>query len=210
MPFTFQQYQTEGASYVNSPEDPEILGVAGSGVNSCVNRLNGFNWSWTIASSGITFVAGQTDYTIPSGVRAVRALRIPSDSRIGFLPREVFNAELPDYQAAGDPKKYTHINNFTAQKIRLSNAPSAAWVTSHPTGTLEYFARIDNISTSGQTLNLAPEVEEMIMDYVRMFVSARYDKDANQTRYRNAKIDYEAGFQRIYSNEMNDQVQDQE
>jgi hypothetical protein len=209
MAYTFLDYQTEGASYVLAPSDPEALAIAGSGLNSAVNKLNGFNWSCMIASSGITFVAGQTDYTIPSGVRSPRALRIPSDSRIGFVPREVFNAELPEYQATGDPKKYTYINTFGAQKIRLSNAPSQAWVTAHPTATFEYYARIPNLSGNSETLSVPPEFEEVCMNYVRQFCAMRNDGD-NLIRYKEAKQEFDEGFARIYSNEMNDQMTDME
>ena len=143
-------------------------------------------------------------------MKTVRALRIPSDSRIGFKNRETFNTEHPDYQASGDPHFYTFINTYPTQKIRLSNAPSTNWITSHTSGTLEYYGRIPNLTSNSQQLNLMPEVEEMLMDYVRMWVAARYDKDDKSVRYRAAKTDYDLGFQRIYSNEMNDQVQDQE
>ena len=209
MAYSYLDYQTEGATYVLAPSDPEALAIAGSGLNAAVNKLNGFNWSCMIQSSGITFVAGQTDYTIPSGVRAPRALRIEGDSRIGFLDRETFNTELPEYQATGDPKRYTYINTFGAQKIRLSNAPSAAWVTSHATATFEYYARIPNLSGNTETLSVPPEFEEVIMDFVRLFSAQRNDGD-NLVRYKAARSDYQEGLQRLYTNEMNDQTTDQE
>jgi hypothetical protein len=210
MSYTFTEYQNEGAAYVDSPDDNEVLAVAGSGLNSCVNRFNGFNWSWTIETSGITLVAGQSDYTIPSGVKSCRALRTSTGDRIGFLPREVFNTDHPDYTESGDPREYTHINNYTSPKVRLSSAPNAAYIASVPTMTLEYYARIPNLTTSGAKLNLAPEVEETIMDFVRQFMAMRYDKDTTRTRYKAAQQAYQEGFQRLYAGEMDNQVQDQE
>lgn len=186
MPKTFLELQKDVARYVGSPDDAEAWGVAGSGINDAINMFNGRNWSWQHSTSGFAFQQGVNEYPVPTDFRTPRQLNYLNTAgdvagTIGYREPKVFDrVNAPGGgtgSSAGEPYEYTIRDPYPSGVILLDSKPNAGFVETHPSGQLCYFARIPNLTTSGQRLVVPPEVESTILWYAKSYTAASYNRD---------------------------------
>jgi hypothetical protein len=195
------------ADYVDSPDDPEVLGYAISGIQEAVDFLNMRLWSWQLRTSGFVYVVGTKDYTFPIGIRAPRHLNNKNGSTtssVGYLDPKSFFLETRG-DDTGEATSYTLMpaDNSTSF-VRLSHAPTTASVVTYPSGELTYYERITYPANTASGIDVPPEVERVIMDFARVYVAERWD----QKKVELPNKRFEVGFRQLRINESLDQSSD--
>ena len=140
-------------------------GTALAGLNSGISMINSKTWKKIYGSTDITFVAGTSEYAVPSNFKdPIRLILLDSSSnRVGRVDH-MTNADMYDeFQVettAGEPTFYTV--NYSTRKVDLDSDPTSAWVTNYPTGRLFYHKRIAKLTPGGST-GLPPEFDEFLV-----------------------------------------------
>jgi len=166
------------AGLVNSPDDPEALGYAVSGLQEAVDFLNLRLWNWQLRTSGFALVAGRTDYAFPVGVRGTRQFSMLNGSNripVGYLDPKSFFLEWSS-TCAGNASAYTLMPAAGSTSfVRLSHAPTADSLVTYPSGELVYYERITYPTNTASGIDVPPEVERVIMEFARAYISERFD-----------------------------------
>jgi len=169
---------TNCAGLVNSPDDPEALGYAISGIQEAVDMFNLRLWNFQMRTSGFALVIGQTDYNFPSTVRGTRNMSLKNGSTgqpVGYLDPKSFFLEVPS-ALAGDATNYTLMSASNSSSfVRLSHAPTAASIANLPSGELVYYERITCPTNTASGIDVPPEVERVIMEFARAYTAERFD-----------------------------------
>jgi len=198
---------TNCAGLVNSPDDPEALGYAISGIQEAVDMLNLRLWSWQLRTSGFALVAGQTDYNFPIAVRGTRHMALLNGSNrqpVGYLDPKSFMLEVPS-SLAGDATQYTLMSASNSSSfVRLSHAPSAGSIVNFPSGELTYYERITYPTNTASGIDVPPEVERVIMEFARAYVAERFDPPKAEVPQKR----FEQGFRQLRINQSLDESSD--
>lgn len=186
---TFIQLQREVANYVGAPEDPEALGVAGSGINAGIDQLNGYDWDFQTATSGFSFVANQRDYNAPTDAVAFTEVSlVGSDGairgRLNYEMPQVFErrrnpafGDVPN----GSPSYFTIYGERSTQPtMRLSARPDAGFVVDNPTGEFRYYQEVPQLSGVNEAMSVPRQMEQAITWFAKSYVAAVYDPDKVQ------------------------------
>jgi hypothetical protein len=191
---------TNCAGLVNSPDDPEALGYAISGIQEAVDMLNLRLWSWQIRTSGFPLVVGQTDYYFPSSVRGTRNMSLKNGSQrqpVGYLDPKSFMLETPS-ALAGDATQYTLMSASNSSSfVRLSHAPTSDSMTTFPSGELTYYERITYPTNTASGIEVPPEVERVIMEFARAYTAERFDPPKAELPQKR----FEQGYRQLRVNE---------
>jgi hypothetical protein len=195
------------AGLVNSPDDPEALGYAISGIQEAVDFLNLRLWNWQIRTSGFAYVVGQKDYNFPIGVRATRHFNNKNGSltkSVGYLDPKSFNIEIAG-DLTGEATSYTLFPAAnTTSFVRLSHAPTADSVVVYPSGELTYYARITYPTNTASGIDVPPEVERVIMEFARAYTAERFDPDKAEAPQKR----FDIGFRQLRINQSLDETGD--
>jgi hypothetical protein len=189
----------DAARYVDSPDDPEALGIAVSGIREGCDQFNMKNWNFMLRTSGFALQANISTYNFPSGIRTPRHMAMKNGGQtvpLGYLDPKSFFLEWPG-TGAGEPSIYTVVpDGAGGSNVRFNSAPATDNLAVWPSGELTYFARVPYPATSGSTLGVPPEAEMVILEYARMYMAERYapekmagPKERFQAGYRQLQID---------------------
>ena len=200
---TFLQLQQECANYVGGDStDTELLGVCGSGINAGIDQFNVYDWNAQTTTSGITLVAEQRDYTLPSDIQTVKEITLLNSSsehigRIRYRLPDVFerihNPRLSTV-VAGEPTEYTvYGEGSAAPTLRMSTKPSSNYVSTNPTAELRYNQEIPQLS-GVDTMSVNRRIEQSVLWFAKSYVAAIYDPEKMQFA--------EARFQDLFDKEL--------
>src|SRR5262245_61795378 len=135
------QLAEEIGTHFGAPDDTDVLAIARNAVNDAIRMLNTRNWRWGLAFVEIATVAGQSEYDLSTDWRAPRSLELLDGSgnvngRIAWQDPKSFS-DLTGDGTTGDPCLYT-VFNADDGVLTLDAAPSAVFVSQHPTLRVRY------------------------------------------------------------------------
>lgn len=175
----FNQMQSQVASYVQLPDDPEALGDAGLAINNGIrSRINGRTWKkYLLATQTITLAADTSTYSLESNFKDPRSAYFLNSSskrkgRCRYKHWRVFDLEHPYAEVSGNPAWYT-VRDDT-RKVELDVAPTATFVTVNPSLFLRYHSRMAVLRGSECMSGVPSEFENMILWYAKFEMAATY------------------------------------
>jgi len=165
------------ANAVGFGGDPEVLGLAGEGINNGARYLNSRMWSWLLTTEDLTFVADQADYTLAANFHAPRSAELldssgNAKSRLYWEDPKTFSDLFLDRSVSGEPRVYTVFSFYDNGKLTLSSPASTAFLTKYPTLRLRYYKHLQTYSSGGSSMKIPPESELFLEMYAKWEVSA--------------------------------------
>lgn len=212
MPKTFQQLYEEVVYFVQKkPDNTEAVTNAKTYINDGITKLNTKEWDWRYTTSGITLQVDTREYPLPTDFLTQRTLNSVNPAGLttgylGFLDPKLFDRQY----SAGTvnyptTKSYTIHNPYVSGMIELSFAPDTAYLAATPTLELGYYARIPQLVTSGEMLNIPEEAESVVSWYAKSSMCALYGDD---TRLQMAETRWREGWKSITKQQLARQAKD--
>lgn len=170
---TFSSLKRSVVDIVQGADDVELLALAGRALNNAVRKLNTHNWNWSLRQQTITFVVDDADYNLNPDWKAPRKFQLNNSSAVrrswlDWEPPKLFLDRRYDATQSGQPESYTVINPSNALLVLLNIPPSSSWVTDFPTGTLQYYSRVNTYSQDDDVLDIGPsELDLFVLWYAR-------------------------------------------
>lgn len=175
------------ASYIQQPDDAEVLDLAQLAVNNGIDMVNSFDWLWSVRYQDITVVEGQADYELSSTFSKPRKLsKINASGNIygdiGFLDEKTFADTVGRDLSSGDPTYYTVFNEYRLNTITLNKKPTSGFTTQFPYLRLRYYSRVPHLQGNAQILDAPPEVWSLVAWYARFDLAAVRGETASADR----------------------------
>lgn len=167
----FSEIRSQIANYVQAATMGEELAIAGQAADSAVDYLNLSSWKWNAKADTITFVDGTQTYSLNSDVKKSRKFQLLDSNskvtgRLKWYDPKTFWDIFTDQTVSGTPTAYTIVSLPNTGKLTLNVAPGAGFVSTYPTGQVQYMARIAHL-TSGGSWDGPPEVAQFLVWYGR-------------------------------------------
>src|SRR5262245_32468344 len=108
---TEYELAVDAANFVDSPDDPEAVSIAVSGLRDGIDEFNLRNWGFMLRTSGFALQNNVSLYNFPSGIRTPRHMALMNGGQrtpVGYLDPKSFFLEWPSI-GAGEPGVYTVI-----------------------------------------------------------------------------------------------------
>lgn len=207
---SFQQMYQDVSSYVQKSKNAEAELIAQGYINDGISKLNTYDWDWQYASSGIQLQVGTREYALPADFRTQRGLmRIDvSGNNAGYIAYsepKIFDRLTARSGGSGNPQNYTVYNPHISGVITLDVSPSAQYISSTPSLDLAYYGKIQELTTSGQMLEIPDQAISVVVWYARASMAAQYGDD---TRLQIAEKRWTEGWKALLKEQRNRQLKD--
>lgn len=167
---------------VDPTSNTEVVGVAISGINEAIDRLNSKTWTWTQATSGFALTETPS-YPLPTDFKSPRNLvLLNTDGRPGhpvnFYDSAVFERTYAEQgtDSGGTPDGYTIYNPYPAVsgEITFDQTPNASTIATYPSGRMLYYKYVPNAWVATDEIDLPPGAMSYITWYGRFHVASIY------------------------------------
>ena len=163
--------------YVQGPNDPELLEMAGDCINEAIEKLATRTWNWSLIYQDISTAADTLSYSVSDNYKKPRMAHLLDSSsnengRLHFQDEKRFWDVHRDRTSTGSPCFYTVHSRVSSGKLELSTKPSSGWVSLHPTIRFRYFATVSTLTSDGASPAVPPEFEPFLIWYARWSLAA--------------------------------------
>jgi hypothetical protein len=177
---TFAALKGAVAASVGFAGDPQVEGIAGSGINNAVRYLStagpGGLWSWLLTTDSITLALDTANYDLNNDFKAPRTAELldssgNAKSRLVWDDPKSFGNIWLDRSVSGSPSVYTVFNFHDTSQLSLNVPVSQAFLDSYSTINLRYYKRLQTYNGDGATQTIPAEVELFLEMYARWEIS---------------------------------------